>query len=100
LKKDPAKRLGAKRGAAEIREHPFFEEIDWDKMMTKRMLTPYKPLLDSKDDTKHFDPEMANMPLDSPPQGSSNKASLPDDINNDFEGFSFVATEEQPESIE
>ena len=63
-------------------------------MMTKRMLTPYKPLLDSKDDTKHFDPEMANMPLDSPPQGSSNRASLPDDINNDFEGFSFVATEE------
>lgn len=63
--------------------------------MKKRLATPYKPLLDSKDDTKHFDPEMCNIPVDSPPQDSSNRASLPEEFSNDFEGFSFVATEEQ-----
>jgi serum/glucocorticoid-regulated kinase 2 len=67
LEKDPAKRLGAKRDAEEIKEHPFFEDVDWNLMMRKRIPTPYKPLLDSKDDTKHFDPEMGNLPVDSPP---------------------------------
>ena len=68
--------------------------------MKKRMATPYKPLLDSKDDTKHFDPENFNIPVDSPPQGSSNKASMPDEINDDFEGFSFVAAEDLTQGCE
>jgi hypothetical protein len=63
-------------------------------MMKKRLQTPYKPLLDSKDDTKHFDPQMGNIPVDSPPQESS-RASAADDSNNDFDGFSFVANEEE-----
>lgn len=60
LAKDPSKRLGSQRGAEEIKEHPFFADIDWDKMMKKQIPTPYKPLLDSKDDTKHFDKEICN----------------------------------------
>ena len=35
LAKDPSKRLGSQRGAEEIKEHPFFADIDWDKMMKK-----------------------------------------------------------------
>ena len=72
LEKDPSKRLGSLRDAEEIKEHPFFDDVDWDRMMKKRMPTPYKPLLDSKDDTKHFDPENFKIPIESPPQGSSN----------------------------
>jgi serine/threonine protein kinase len=30
LTKDPKRRLGSKRGAAEIKEHPFFDCIDWE----------------------------------------------------------------------
>lgn len=55
LEKDPSKRLGTKGGAEEIKQHPFFAEIDWDKMTAKQLPSPYKPILDSKDDTKHFD---------------------------------------------
>lgn len=29
LAKDPQKRLGFKRGATEIKQHPFFESINW-----------------------------------------------------------------------
>lgn len=29
LERDPEKRLGGKKGAAEIRAHPFFADIDW-----------------------------------------------------------------------
>jgi hypothetical protein len=32
MAKDPRKRLG-KNGIQEIKEHPFFEGIDWDRMM-------------------------------------------------------------------
>jgi serine/threonine protein kinase len=30
LTKDPKRRLGSKRGAAEIKEHSFFDCIDWE----------------------------------------------------------------------
>jgi serum/glucocorticoid-regulated kinase 2 len=55
LVKDPSQRLGSISDAADIKHHPFFDEINWDQMMKKKMITPYKPLLESKFDTKHFD---------------------------------------------
>lgn len=32
LTKDPDKRLGTRRGAAEIKAHPFFAGLDWENM--------------------------------------------------------------------
>lgn len=94
LTKDPAKRLGAKRDAEEIKSHPFFADIDWVKMAQKMCKTPYKPLLDSKDDTKHFDREICDIPIESPKTVNSGNhpasGSYMDD-NDDFDGFSFVA---------
>ena len=40
LDKDPKKRLGARYGSFEIKQHPFFSKIDWDKMMTKQYIPP------------------------------------------------------------
>jgi hypothetical protein len=34
LDKDPYKRLGME-GSHEIKLHPFFDRIDWDKMLLK-----------------------------------------------------------------
>ena len=36
LVKDPAKRLGAKYGAEEIKAHPFFAGINWALLRHKR----------------------------------------------------------------
>jgi serine/threonine protein kinase len=33
LKIDPAERLGTRGGAAEIKKHEFFKDIDWDLLM-------------------------------------------------------------------
>ncbi|CDW75713.1 rps6 protein kinase [Stylonychia lemnae] len=93
LEKDPSKRLGSIGGAQEIKEHEFFSGIDWDKMMMKQVQTPYKPLLDRNDDTKHFDQEICNIPIDSPPCdsfGNQYNDNHTEDMN-DFDGFSFVA---------
>jgi hypothetical protein len=40
LDKDPKKRLGARYGSFEIKQHPFFTKIDWDKMMGKQYIPP------------------------------------------------------------
>ena len=67
LNKDPLRRLGTAGGAADIKKHPFFNGIDWDQMLKKKLPTPYKPLLDSNCDTKHFAEEFSNLPIESPP---------------------------------
>ena len=35
LEIDPSLRLGAKRGIAEIKEHAFFKDIDWNVIVSK-----------------------------------------------------------------
>lgn len=37
LERNPAKRLGGgKRDALEIKEHPYFKDVDWKKMYEKK----------------------------------------------------------------
>lgn len=98
LIKDPSRRLGSESGASEIKKHPFFAGINWDLMLQKKLPTPYKPLLDSKYDTKHFAEEFSNIPIESPPgqdgqSGNFNNSNscCGGEENNDFEGFTFEA---------
>jgi hypothetical protein len=57
LTKDPSKRLGGKRGAEEIKEHPWCKDIDWDKVLKKKVDPPFKPFLHRS----NFDPEYTSM---------------------------------------
>lgn len=62
LNKDPSQRLGAE-GAAEIRNHPFFaKDIDWKKLVQKKIQPPFKPSVESAIDTSNFDSEFTNEP--------------------------------------
>ena len=46
LDKDSTKRLGILYSPyGDLRGHPFFKYIDWDKIETKKVETPYKPKL-------------------------------------------------------
>ena len=38
----PSKRLGSK-GLEEIKDHPFFSEINWDKLLKKQVKVPMRP---------------------------------------------------------
>nr|AML76470.1 putative LOV domain-containing protein [Cosmarium tinctum] len=44
LERDPEKRLGGKKGAAEIRAHPFFADIDWALIRHKAVPAPAVPV--------------------------------------------------------
>ena len=58
MSKDPRKRLGNGRtGIQEIKQHPFFESIDWDDLSAQLVEPPFKPTVGSDLDTKYVDKE-------------------------------------------
>ncbi|KAK2777163.1 serine/threonine protein kinase, AGC [Onygenales sp. PD_12] len=52
----PSERLGyIKGGTARVKEHPFFEGIDWDAVYHRRMKGPIIPRVDSPTDSGNFE---------------------------------------------
>jgi len=43
LIKNPDRRLGARKGMEEIKEHPWIEDCDWDAYFTKKIKPPFIP---------------------------------------------------------
>uniref|UniRef100_A0A1I8MIG7 non-specific serine/threonine protein kinase n=1 Tax=Musca domestica TaxID=7370 RepID=A0A1I8MIG7_MUSDO len=86
LHKDPKKRLGGNSpNATEIKSHPFFRGINWNELKSKRRKAPFKPALDSEDDTQNFSEEFTKQPaIDSP-------APVPSNTHRLFRGYSYVA---------
>lgn len=65
LERDPTRRLGV-NGAADIKNHPFFAQIDWRRLMAKKYAAPFKPAVESATDTSNFDSEFTSeVPADS-----------------------------------
>ena len=54
LDKDYTKRLGYKRGMSEVKDHPFFDDIDWSKILAKEVNPPYKPSMREINFAKEF----------------------------------------------
>jgi len=84
LERDPALRLGTgAEGSTNIKNHAFFEAIDWDLLLTLELDPPYKPTVsDGKMDTQNVAKVFKNMAVeDSPPKGRA-------DIY--FSGFTFA----------
>uniref|UniRef100_A0A8C7E2Z6 non-specific serine/threonine protein kinase n=1 Tax=Naja naja TaxID=35670 RepID=A0A8C7E2Z6_NAJNA len=94
FKRNPANRLGAgPDGVEEIKRHPFFTTIDWNKLYRREINPPFKPATGRPEDTFYFDPEFtAKTPKDSPGiPPSANAHQL-------FRGFSFVAISSDDEN--
>ena len=52
LTRDPTRRLGAgPDDAEEIKRHPFFEDVNWDDMLNKRVPPPFLPTIKSATDS-------------------------------------------------
>lgn len=63
LNRNPAHRLGSKRDAAELKEHPFFKMIDWDALAARQVTVPFKPFVDSDESVSNFDPEFTEADI-------------------------------------
>ena len=67
LTKEPRGRLGSGPNDAEdIKVQDFFEDLNWDKLMSGEISPPWDPQINGSMDTSQFDHEFTNMPLVSP----------------------------------
>ncbi|KAF9008705.1 kinase-like domain-containing protein [Cyathus striatus] len=63
LNRNPKHRLGAQRDAEELKEHPFFKNIDWVALSLKQVTPPFKPVVESDESTSNFDPEFTSADI-------------------------------------
>lgn len=53
---DPSRRLGNLRGGAQdVKHHPWFRDIDFEKLYRRELEAPIKPTLSGPADTRNFD---------------------------------------------
>lgn len=92
LTRDPAKRLGSSPdGAIHVRSHPYFMNIDWEAIYTKKIPPPYIPPLYSETDMRFFESEFLCMtPRLSPVESNY---TMSQSLEQAFEGYSYVNRE-------
>ena len=86
-------RLGSgKLGVNGVKEHGFYQTLDWDQLMLRQIKPPFKPTVRSDTDVANFDKTFTKMPAQmSPPENTSKMTS---DLNDDdFAKFTFVESQ-------
>ncbi|XP_020562014.1 serine/threonine-protein kinase N2 isoform X2 [Oryzias latipes] len=90
LRKNPAKRLGAgERDANEVKGEEFFQLLDWDALLAKKVKPPFVPSIKESTDVSNFDSDFTRLqPVLSPPPKPS---SLSAQHQKAFADFDFCA---------
>eukprot|EP00300_Choanocystis_sp_HF-7_P017372 c19711_g1_i1.p1 GENE.c19711_g1_i1~~c19711_g1_i1.p1 ORF type:complete len:411 (+),score=101.62 c19711_g1_i1:1427-2659(+) len=89
LNPNPAKRLGARNGAADIKAHPFFAGLDFNKL--RHMTPPIVPQVTAAFDTAYFTgmvEEQENEVDD--PDNPLRQQLLRSELGDEFHGFYFA----------
>ena len=54
LKQDPDERIGCwESGVADIKQHPFFRDINWDAILMKQAIPPFIPTTNAATDVQN-----------------------------------------------
>ena len=89
---NPKKRLGY-NSVDEVKSHPFFKGIDFDKVLNKEYKPPFIPKLKDDTDLRYFDENFTQLKIDNEnPDGVNEEEDEKDDYN--FEGFSYQQKDE------
>ncbi|XP_061752387.1 serine/threonine-protein kinase N2-like isoform X2 [Nerophis ophidion] len=90
LKKNPLKRLGAgERDANELKGETFFQEVEWEALLAKKVKPPFLPSIKDSADVSNFDSDFTSLqPVLSPPP---RPGSLSDEQQGAFADFDFCA---------
>ncbi|QPG74912.1 hypothetical protein FOA43_002250 [Brettanomyces nanus] len=87
LNRDPNKRLGYE-GVSEIKSHPFFKDIDWDKLNNKGYIPPYKPQVRDSSDISNISSEFTSEE----PKDSVVDDFLSESVQKQFGGWTYVGS--------
>ncbi|EGG21580.1 putative protein serine/threonine kinase [Cavenderia fasciculata] len=89
LNRDPQKRLGSgESDVEEIKTHPFFRSVNWQKVLNKEVDPPFKPHLNGPLDFSYFDP---GCTISKPVYPNSINTNLSETDQMAFQGFSYSA---------
>jgi serum/glucocorticoid-regulated kinase 2 len=83
LEKDPKKRLGSIRDADEVKNHPWFQGINWEDLKDKKYEAPYVPKYNKDLGLGNFDTDFTEMTAQSPMDLFDNQ------VNKNFSDFSY-----------
>lgn len=88
LERDPVKRMA---DPEKVKSHPYFINIDWDKLAKKEVPPPYiPPVAGDLEADSMIDPDFLNQPINTPTQtGALAEAPMP--TNPNLEGFTYVS---------
>ncbi|CAN8008238.1 unnamed protein product [Ixodes pacificus] len=88
LTKNPSKRLGCgSSGEEDVRTHPFFRRIDWDKIENREVQPPFKPRIKDPRSGENFDPVFTRASLTLSPGDPIIMRGL---TGSEFQGFTFI----------
>ena len=96
---NPKNRLGyGKDGAQKIKDHPYFEGINWKDAWDRKLEPPLVPQLKSETDLSYFDKMFTNEKIE-----GSNVSEVPSTLvsqANDYKGFTYVTNSVTTELME
>ena len=87
LSVNPKKRLGyGVNGIKKIKEHPYFNDIDWNKYLNKEIEPPFVPKLENELDLRYFDKCFTEEPV------NSNRTTIYSRSNgtSEYNGFNYM----------
>jgi serine/threonine protein kinase SCH9 len=91
LNRNPKHRLGAINDARELREHPFFQDINWEHLKEKKLPPPFVPHIANELDTSNFDPEFTTASTSAiNRQLLLGSTPLSQAVQENFKGFTYV----------
>lgn len=84
---------GGQKDAKEVMEHRFFAGINWQDVVQKKLIPPFKPQVTSEIDTRYFDDEFTAQSITiTPPDRYDSMDPLDADQRTHFPQFSYSAS--------
>eukprot|EP00828_Plagiopyla_frontata_P006466 TRINITY_DN12822_c0_g2_i1.p1 TRINITY_DN12822_c0_g2~~TRINITY_DN12822_c0_g2_i1.p1 ORF type:complete len:182 (+),score=29.76 TRINITY_DN12822_c0_g2_i1:403-948(+) len=92
LQSNPKKRLGyGPKDSEEVKAHPFFRGIDWNKFLKKIYEPPFKPKIGGQDDIRHFDFKFTSVDIQSTHGHNNSFLNFTNSFSNDkYSNFDYI----------